>query len=121
MKSITLASGTLVTGDAVAASLLDYVSTASPSSHSISVDIPVLEDDGTVGTHTITLSAAAQIDVSEAGPDADETARFPVPELPVADEVMVAVVPTETEDEAEDEFNRASAEIVRVLDDSNDS
>ncbi|MET4582602.1 hypothetical protein ABIE21_002112 [Conyzicola nivalis] len=121
MKSITLASGTLVTGDAVAASLLDYVSSASPSSHSISVDIPVLEADGTVGTHTITLSAAAQIDVADAYPDTDEGARFPAPELPVADDVMVAVVPTEGSDEAGDDFNAASAEIDRVLDESDDS
>ena len=121
MKSITLASGTLVTGDAVAALLLDYVSSASPTSHSINVDIPVLEADGTVGSHTITLGSAAQIDVSDTDPETDEAERFPVPELPVADDVMVAVVPTATADEGTDDFNRASAEIDRVLADSDDS
>ena len=122
MKSITLASGTLVTCDDVAASLLDYMARVSPTAKSVSVDIPVLETDGSVSTHTIVLNAAVSLDVANAGDEAgDETERFPVPSFPIADDAMIAVIPTQYANDDADDYNRASAEIDRVLDGGDDS
>lgn len=117
MKSINFAGGALVTGDAVAASLLDYMSQLSPTSNSVTVDIPVLEKNGTISTHTIVLSAAVQLDVSDAdGGDSDEAERFPIPELPDGDDVMVAVGPGDDAETDADNFNRAVADLDRALD-----
>jgi len=118
MKSISFAGGTLTTGDAVAASLLDRVSRLSPTSNSITVDIPVLEPDDTVSTHTIVLSAAVQLDVTSTGRQSpgDEAGLFPVPELPDDNDLMIAVIPSDDSDEGADNFNRAIADIDLSLD-----
>lgn len=113
MKIISFGGGSLTTGDAVAASLLECMSRLSPSSNSVSVDIPVLEADGTVGTHTIVLSAAVVLDVVKADDytQGEEAERFPAPAIPDADDVMVAVIPSDGADEGADNFNNAIAEI----------
>ena len=118
MKSITFASGTIVTGSAVAESLVDYVSGMSGSVTSASIEIPVQEDDGSVAVHTIVLGSAVQFDIADIDggePDDDEKARFPVPEMP--DVNMVAVIPTDEVDLEADNFNRAIADMDSVLDD----
>jgi len=118
MKSITFASGTIVTGSAVAEALVDYVSGMSGFATSASVEIPVREEDGTVAVHTIVLGSAVQFDIAdidggESG--GDEEARFPVPEMP--DVNMVAVIPSDGIDLDADNFNRAIADMDSVLDD----
>jgi len=118
MKSITFASGTLITGSAVAAALLDHVSQMSSANTSSAVDIPVLESNGTITTHTIVVSSAIQFDVADAdGEDNpfDEDERFPVPEFPELD-TMVAVVPPTTAAEDASNFDRAVAELDTILD-----
>jgi len=118
MKSITFASGTLITGSAVAAALLDHVSQMSSANTSSAVDIPVLESNGTITTHTIVVSSAIQFDVADAdGEDNpfDEDERFPVPEFPELD-TMVAVVPPATAAEDASNFDRAVAELDTILD-----
>jgi len=118
MKSITFASGTLVTGDAVASALLDYVSQMSSASTAATVDLPVLEHDGTISTHTIVVSSAIQFDVTDAdvaSAPADEVDRFAVPDFPPLDQ-MVAITPPPTADEDASNFDRAIADIDNVLD-----
>lgn len=123
MKSISFAGGALTTGDAVAASLLDRVSRLSPTSNSITVDIPVLESDDTITTHTIVLSAAVQLDVSSTDRQSpgDEAELFPVPALPADDNLMVAVIPSDDADEGADNFNRAIADIDLSFDSGHES
>jgi hypothetical protein len=118
MKSITFASGTIVTGSAVAEALVDYVAGMSASGASTSIEIPVLEANGTVAVHTIVLGAAVQFDIADIDgvvSEADEEARFPVPEMP--DVNMVAVIPTDENDADAENFNRAIADMDSVLDD----
>ena len=122
MKSITFASGTIVTGSAVAEALVDYVSGMTGSTTSASVEIPVREEDGTVAVHTIVLGSAVQFDIADVddgGSEADEAERFPVPEMP--DVTMVAVIPTDEVDHEADNFNRAMADMDNVLDDPTQS
>lgn len=118
MKSITFASGTLITGNAVAAALLEYVSQMSSSSNAATVDLSVLEANGTVSTHTIVVSSSIQFDVAEAdgasGPFVEDDS-FPVPDFPPLDQ-MVAITPPPTADEDASNFDRAVAEIDNVLD-----
>ncbi|MEO7722388.1 MAG: hypothetical protein ABIS08_10805 [Pseudolysinimonas sp.] len=83
MKRITYAGGSLVTGNAIAAALLEYTASAADTENSVTVDIPVLEGNGETSVHTLLLSPAGQFDVSDVGgTEADEEQRFPVPELP---------------------------------------
>ena len=122
MKSITFASGTIVTGNAVAEALVDYVSGMSGAVTSASIEIPVQEDDGTVAVHTIVLGSAVQFDIVDVdGVESadDERERFPVPEMP--DVNMVAVIPTDEVDLEADNFNRAIADMDNVLDDPTQS
>jgi hypothetical protein len=118
MKSITFASGTLITGSAVASALLDYVSQMSANNNTATVDIPVLEPNGTIATHTIVVSSSIQFDVSDADGESnpfDEDARFPVPEFPSLD-MMVALTPPDTAEEDATNFNRAMADLDSILD-----
>jgi len=118
MKSITFASGTLITGSSVAAALLDYVSQMSSSNNSSAVDIPVLEANGTISTHTIVVSSSIQFDVADADGESnpfDEDERFPVPEFPPLD-TMVAVVPPATAEADATNFNEAVADLDSMLD-----
>jgi len=122
MKSITFASGTIVTGSAVAEAIVEFVSRLSGSVTSTSIDIPVQEANGTVAVHTIVLGSAVQFDISDIDgvvSEEDEEARFPVPEMP--DVNMVAVIPTSDTDLEADNFNRAVADIDTVLDDPDES
>lgn len=84
MKRITYSGGSIVTGDAITAALLEYTTTVADAENSVTVDVTVLEDDGETSVHTLLLSPASQFDVTDAGgisPE-DEAARFPVPEMP---------------------------------------
>ncbi|MDP9026531.1 MAG: hypothetical protein M3N46_03105 [Actinomycetota bacterium] len=84
MKRITFSGGSLVTGDAITAALLDYTTSVAGAESSVTVEIPVLEDNGETSLHTILLGPASQFDVANVdGVSADDEARrFPVPEIP---------------------------------------
>lgn len=85
MKRITYGGGSIVTGSAVAAALLEYATQISSNANSATVDIPVLEDDGTTSIHTLLVGPTTQFDVTDAEGISvpDEAASFPAPELPV--------------------------------------
>ncbi|WAB83495.1 hypothetical protein OVN20_10570 [Microcella daejeonensis] len=84
MKRIRFSSGSVVTGDAVAAALVEYITSVSTTEGSVPVEIPVLGDDGQTSVSTLVVGADTQIEVSaEDDLHVDhETERFPVPELP---------------------------------------
>ena len=84
MKRITFSGGSIVTGNAITAALLDYTTSVADAENSVTVDITVLEDNGHTAVHTLLLSPASQFDVVDVGgiPEDEEAERFPVPELP---------------------------------------
>jgi hypothetical protein len=84
MKRITYSGGSLVTGNAITAALLDYTTTVADAENSVTVDITVLEENGETSVHTLLLSPASQFDVADVGGISaeEEALRFPVPEMP---------------------------------------
>ncbi|MBT2502321.1 hypothetical protein [Curtobacterium sp. ISL-83] len=112
MKRITFSGGSIVTGNAITAALMEYTTTVANAEHSVTVDVPVLEENGAISTHTLLLSPASQFDIADVGGISaeEEAERFPVPELP-----SVGVTGSvESNDDAKDaaaDFNRMSAEI----------
>ncbi len=84
MKRITYSGGSLVTGDAITAVLLDYTTSVAAAESSVAVDITVLEEGGETAIHTLVLGPASQFDVVDVkGTSPEEEARlFPVPEIP---------------------------------------
>jgi hypothetical protein len=84
MKRITYSGGSIVTGNAITAALLEYTTSVADAENSVTVDITVLEENGETSIHTLLLSPASQFDVADVGgiSENDEAARFPVPELP---------------------------------------
>ncbi|TXN29903.1 hypothetical protein [Lacisediminihabitans profunda] len=94
MKRINYAGGSIVTGNAVAAALLDHATQIASNANSSTVDIPVLEDDGSTSIHTLLVGPTTQFDVSDAeGISADEEQSFPVPDLPVLGMAAVTLSP----------------------------
>ena len=127
MKRITYAGGSIVTSAAVADAILEFSMRLDYNAHSVSVEVPVLEANGTTSVHTLLLSPSGQFDVSDIGTGEvgmsaadgmsakDEAARFPVPTLP--DTSIVAVVPhSKQEDEDAKAFDKAVAELDSDLD-----
>jgi len=84
MKRITYGGGSIVTGNAITAALLEYTTSVADAENSVTVEITVLEENGETSVHTLLLSPASQFDVADVGgiSDEDEAARFPVPEMP---------------------------------------
>jgi hypothetical protein len=84
MKRITFSGGSIVTGNAITAALLEYTTSVADAENSVTVDITVLEENGETSVHTLLLSPASQFDVAEVGgiPEEEEARRFPVPEMP---------------------------------------
>lgn len=84
MKRITYSGGSIVTGNAITAALLEYTTTVADAENSVTVDITVLEENGETSVHTLLLSPASQFDVADVGgiTEEEEARRFPVPELP---------------------------------------
>lgn len=84
MKRITYSGGSIVTGNAITAALLEYTTTVADAENSVTVDITVLEENGETSVHTLLLSPASQFDVADVGGISaeEEAARFPVPEMP---------------------------------------
>ena len=116
MKRIRFSSGSVVTGDAVAAALVAYITSVSATVGSVSIEIPVLGDDGRLSVSTLVVGADTQIEVSaEDDLHIDhEAERFPIPELP-----LVGLVGTvETDSQAErtaDEIDSMMADIDKGL------
>lgn len=84
MKRITYGGGSIVTGNAITAALLDYTTTVADAENSVTVDITVLEENGETSVHTLLLSPASQFDVADVGglTEEQEADRFPVPDMP---------------------------------------
>ena len=104
MKKVTHAGGSIVTGTAVADALLEYATQMGRWAKRVSIDIPVLEDDGTVAVHTILFGSASALVSSEVdGPaDAAEENRFPMPEFPTLGAVAVSVPQAEVDASTEE-------------------
>lgn len=122
MKRMTFAGGSIITGGAVADSLLDYATKLSGSDASVSVDVPVLATDGSTSIHTLLIGPASQFDVEDVVPSVEmaslsaeeELVLFPVPALPsVGDVATTEVSPAEESDTAQ--FNQAVADIDNSL------
>ncbi|HXD61075.1 MAG TPA: hypothetical protein VN619_04015 [Lacisediminihabitans sp.] len=84
MRRVTYAGEALMTGSAVAEALLDYAQYVIRAETSVSVSVPVLEQNGVVVDRTILLGPATQLESRYAdGIVGDEEARrFPVPAFP---------------------------------------
>jgi hypothetical protein len=84
MKRITYSGGSIVTGNAITAALLDYTTSVADAENSVTVDVTVLEENGETSVHTLLLSPASQFDVADVGGISaeEEARRFPVPEMP---------------------------------------
>jgi hypothetical protein len=84
MKQITYNGEPLVTGTQVSDALVHYVTHVSATASAVAIEVPVLESNGTVQTHTLLLSVATQLKVVDVdGSTAEEEGeRFPVPEFP---------------------------------------
>ena len=112
MKRITYSGGSIVTGSAVTAALLKYLTTLAAAENSVTVDIVVLEDSGATAVHTLLLSPASEIDVVEVGGMAEdeEARRFPVPEFP---EVGITATVERNNDASEtaEDFNAVMGDI----------
>jgi hypothetical protein len=112
MKRITYSGGSIVTGNAIAAALLDYTTSVADAENSVTVDITVLEENGETSVHTLLLGPATQFDVADVGgmTEEEEARRFPVPEMP-----QVGIIATVEADGAAarsaDDVNRVMEEI----------
>ncbi|PXA72313.1 hypothetical protein [Cryobacterium arcticum] len=94
MKRITYNGEPLVTGTGVTEALVHYVTHVAGMAAAVAVDIPVLERNGTVQAHTLILSNSTQLTVKDVdGLTEDESARFPVPELPPVGGQAFAMAP----------------------------
>jgi hypothetical protein len=84
MKRITYSGGSIVTGNAITAALLDYTTSVADAENSVTVEITVLEENGETSVHTLLLSPASQFDVADVGgiTEEQEAERFPVPTMP---------------------------------------
>jgi hypothetical protein len=84
MKRIIYNGEALATGTAVADAVVHYLTHVASMTSTIALDIPVLEDNGTVQAHTLILSPATQLDVVDidGSPEVEDGERFPVPEFP---------------------------------------
>ncbi|AWB85307.1 hypothetical protein [Mycetocola zhujimingii] len=84
MKRITYSGGSIVTGNAITAALLKYTTTVADAENSVTVDIPVLEENGEITVHEFLLSPASQFDVADVGgmSSEEEAKRFQVPDMP---------------------------------------
>jgi len=85
MKRIAYAGQAYSTGTGVAEALTQYATVVSRIGTSVAVDIPVQEDNGTVGIRTFLLNSTTQFvldDIDGVSSEEDELARFPIPEFP---------------------------------------
>jgi hypothetical protein len=112
MKRITFSGGSIVTGNAITAALLEYTTAVADNEHSATVDIPVLEENGDVAMHTLLLGPASQFDVVDVGgmSEQEEAERFPVPEMPMVG-ITGVVEPNREAARAAKDFDKVMHEI----------
>ena len=85
MKRITYAGVAFATGTEVAIALLEYVTAVSRVKTAVTVDLPVQEENGTIGTRTLLLNETTQVTVDDIDgviSEEDELGKFPVPDFP---------------------------------------
>lgn len=78
MKRINFAGVSLVTGNNVAAALLRF---ATQLRAAVAVEIPVLQDNGSVAVHSLLIGPSSQLDIHEVDglPQGQEARLFAVP------------------------------------------
>lgn len=83
MKRLSLGSQVLVTGDDVADALAVYIPSVERMHASVTVDVPILEDNGEVVTHTLLIGTSNDLEITDIeGRDPALEARFALPRLP---------------------------------------
>jgi hypothetical protein len=83
MKRLSLGSQVLVTGDSVAAALAVYVPSVERMHASVTVEVPALEDNGDIVTHTLLIGRSNDLEITDIdGGDPALEQRFTVPRLP---------------------------------------
>ena len=117
MKKITYAGATIITGNLVAAALVEYLTQLPNDAVMVSVDIPVQESNGTITTHTILLGPGTQFDIADIDgrTKEQEDALFAAPVFPPPVAIVPAVATASTEASAK-EFNEAVAHVDEGLD-----
>jgi hypothetical protein len=114
MKRIIYNGEALVTGTDVADGLVHYLTHVASMTATIALDVPVLEENGSVQPHTLILSTATQLEIMDIDgmPEAEEGARFPVPEFPPVGGQAFAVAAEDIQQDAplldEDPVNSAA-------------
>jgi len=85
MKRITYAGVAFATGTEVARALLEYTTVVSRVKTAVAVDVPVQEENGTIGSRTLLLNTTTQFtidDIDGVISEADELTKFPIPDFP---------------------------------------
>lgn len=102
MKRITYNGEPMVTGTDVADALVHYVTHVAGMAAAVAVAVPVLELNGTVQSHTLILNHSVQLTVKDVEGEGggDETARFPIPELPPVGGQAYALAPETIQQDA---------------------
>jgi hypothetical protein len=72
MERIHYASGSILTGTAIARALLDYAEALAEQNQSATVDIPTRNDDGSIGRANFLIGPASQIVSDTEISDSDE-------------------------------------------------
>ncbi|TDW31381.1 hypothetical protein [Cryobacterium psychrophilum] len=85
MKRITYDGGSIVTSNAITTALLDYITSVSDTDNSVTVAVTVLDENDDTSVHTLVLSPDSQFGVDDVDGmmEEEESARFPLPELPI--------------------------------------
>jgi hypothetical protein len=83
MKRLSLGSQVLVTGNNVADALAVYIPSVERMHASVTVDVPALEDNGNIVTHTLLIGRSNDLEITDIdGADPALESRFRVPSLP---------------------------------------
>jgi hypothetical protein len=83
MKRLSLGSQVLVTGNNVAEALALYIPSVERMHASVTIDIPALEDNGDIVTHTLLIGRSNDLEITDIdGGDPALESRFQVPRLP---------------------------------------
>ena len=122
MKRITYAGVSLVTGDSVTTALQEYCVLLDAGAGSVTVEIPVLEANGEISTHTLLIGPGFELDATDGRGRADpeesaleEAERFRPPVLPQVVQVAMDVPSAEAEECAET-LDRALTDLEASLD-----
>jgi hypothetical protein len=101
MKHVNYGSETLITGSQAADALLEYAVHVVRLHTSARVDLEVLEENGTVRTHSLLLGPMDQLDIFDVDggqSSEDEVRRFPVPSFPPLGGKAIPIRPDEVDE-----------------------